>query len=144
MEAFCPELREPTLLMRIGQLCQGRAATGACASMVYIVDCLWVFRVTGDCSKEDGYTVSRVTGQEKDTPAKVQELSKKQDVIEFIAHEAQLINEGALSCVSMFRTPQALMKRFAASGEGGLVEFFSGRLSPSFAWDGRRVCSTRG
>ena len=63
-------------------------------------------------------------------PAKVQELFKKQDVIEFIAHEAQLINEGALSCVSMFRTPQALMKRFAASGEGGLVEAFRADSAP--------------
>ena len=102
-----------------------------------------MFRVTGDCPKEDGYTVSKVTGQEKNTPVKVRALFKKQDVIAFIVHEAQLINEGALRCVPMFRTPQALMRRFSASGEGGLVEAFRADSAP-FEWDGKRVCSTRG
>jgi len=88
MEVFCPELREPTLLMRICQLCQGRpVSTGACAN---IFDCLRVFRLTGGCIKEDAYTVSKVTGQEKNTPALVHELFKNQDVIEFILHEAEL------------------------------------------------------
>ena len=60
LEAFCPEMREPTLLMRIAQLCSARAektveplasgaAIGAAASsMAFAFDCLRVGRLTGD------------------------------------------------------------------------------------------------
>ena len=67
MEAFCPELRETTLLTRIAQLCLARfpVPASARASLVLVFDCLRVFRLTGDCPKNEAYTVSKVTGQEK-------------------------------------------------------------------------------
>ena len=75
---------------------------------------------------------------------KVQELFKKQDVIEFIAHEAQLVNDGRSELrvhVSHATGADEEVRRLWRRRSGGGV---SGRLSPSFAWDGRRVCSTRG
>ncbi len=57
-EAFCPELREPTLLMRLAQLCKARAApsqadkdAAACDSMAFVLDCLRVARLTGDAPR---------------------------------------------------------------------------------------------
>ena len=55
----------------------------------------------------------------------VHNLFKKQDIIEYVLHEAALLSEPILASVSMFRTPLTLMKRFSASGEGGLVAAFS-------------------
>ena len=51
MEACCPEMRDPTLLMRIAQLCTRRHpdnANAACESMVFVFDCLRVGRLTGE------------------------------------------------------------------------------------------------
>ena len=72
MEAFCPELRQSTLLMRIAQLRSARVASAgtderatARASPAFIFDCLRVYRLTGEYSKDDVYTVAKRTGQEE-------------------------------------------------------------------------------
>ena len=126
MEAFCPELREPTLLMRIAQLVSGKSAdfAAARASLVFIFDSLRVARLTGDSPKGEVYTVAKLTGQEKKTPAMVHLLFKKQSLIEFLTHEVELINKPLLNATRMFRTPLALMKHFSASGEQGIVAKF--------------------
>ena len=54
--------------------------------------------------------MSKVAGQGKNTPAMVQELFKKHDVIEFILHEAQLAKEDVVSSVLKFRTPVIIMR----------------------------------
>ena len=81
VEAYCPEIWDPTLLMRVAQLSAARAGVGevdreerARASLIFIFDCLRVLRLTGSCSNEEGYTVGKVTGQEKKTPAMVHTL----------------------------------------------------------------------
>ncbi|CAK0878358.1 unnamed protein product [Prorocentrum cordatum] len=123
-EAFCPELREPTLLMRLAQLCKGRAAPPqadkdavACDSMAFILDCLRVARLTGEAPRGETLSLSKVTGQEKKTPAMAHVLFKKHDVIDYIMHEAALIDKEMVTTVSMFRTPLSIVKRFSASGE---------------------------
>ena len=54
----------------------------------------------------------------------VHELFKKQDVIEFLLHEAAMVQSDLPDMVRMYRTPLAVMKHFSATGEGGLVEKF--------------------
>ena len=129
VESFCPELREATLLMRIAQLATARAASSAMertasarASLVFVFDCLRMYRLTGDCP--DVYTVNKVTGQEKKTPAMVHTLFKKQEIIEYVMHEFALMDSSLMASVGMFRTPVTLLKHFSASGEGGLVAAF--------------------
>ncbi|CAK0811629.1 unnamed protein product, partial [Prorocentrum cordatum] len=101
-EAFCPELREPTLLMRLAQLCKARTApsqadkdAAACDSMAFVL-----------------------------TPALTHVLFKKHDVIEYIMHEAAMIDKDMAPTVSMFRSPLAIVKHFSASGEKGLAAAF--------------------
>ena len=129
VESFCPELREATLLMRIAQLATARGASSgmekaasACASLAFVFDCLRVYRLTGDCP--DVYTVSKVTGQEKKTPAMVHILFKKQEIIEYVTHEFALMDSSLMASVAVFRTPLTVVKHFSASGEGGLVDAF--------------------
>ena len=54
----------------------------------------------------------------------VHKLFLKCDLIEFMLHEAKLIDENLLHVVTMFRTPLTVLKRFSASGEAGLVDNF--------------------
>ena len=54
----------------------------------------------------------------------VHALFKKQGVVEYVLHEAQLFNASLPSVVSVFRTPMAVMKSFSATGEKGLVATF--------------------
>ena len=74
MEAFCPELREPTLLLRIAQLCSARAerteplARAAVTSLAFVLNDLRVGRLTGDIQRGSPYTVAIVTGQQNKTP----------------------------------------------------------------------------
>ena len=63
-ESVCPELVDPTILMRIAQLSSGRVSPAD--SFVFALDCLRVFRLAGT-HQEGDYTVSLVTGQEKKT-----------------------------------------------------------------------------
>jgi hypothetical protein len=73
MECVCPELRESTLLMLIAQLSSARGGStsgekdddAATGTLAFVFDCLRVYRLTGDCPKEDVYTVSNISGQEK-------------------------------------------------------------------------------
>ena len=108
-EAVCPELREPTLLLRLAQLSNGRAATSkadrdgaARESMVFILDCLRVARLTGEIPKGEGLTLNKITGQERKTPAMAHVLFKKQDLIAYILHEATMIDKNMLPSISMF------------------------------------------
>ena len=132
MECICPELRESTLLMRIAQLSSARAGSTsgdkpdefACTSLAFVFDCLRVFRLTGNCPKEDIYTVSNISGQEKKTPALVHIIFKKKDIIDYVLHEVALLDESLLSKVQPFRTPLEFMTHFSAYGEKGLVHAF--------------------
>ena len=69
-------------------------------------------------------TVAKVSGQEKKTPALVHILFKMQDLVEFVLHEAELLDKDMPNKVRMFRSSWSLMKHFAASGESGLVASF--------------------
>ena len=97
-EPFCPELQNPTLLMRIAQLSSARggprgeeAATSAAsgASMALVFDTLRVWRLCGEYKPDHVYTLSLITGQEnnKKRPAIAHLLFKKDDAIEFALHE---------------------------------------------------------
>ena len=114
--------------MRITQLSTARTSSyamdktaSARASLVFIFNCLRVFRLFGD---KKVYTVYVVTGQEKKTLAMVHSLFKKQELIEYVMHEFTLTDSSRVDSVAMFRTPLALVKYFSASGEDGLVAVF--------------------
>jgi len=92
--------------------------------MIFIFDCLRVARLTGDCPKGEALTVAKVMGQEKKTPALVHILFKKQDLVEFMLHEAELLDKDLPNKVRIFRSPWSLMKHFSAIGETGLVASF--------------------
>ena len=57
LDAVCSEFREPTILMRLAQLCSKRAAPASGGEMrardllVHLFDCLYVARLTGDQKK---------------------------------------------------------------------------------------------
>ena len=134
LESVCPELRESTLLMRIAQLSSGRMTSeedtqSANASLLFIFESLFVARLTGDFS--DTFTVKTVTGQEKKSPALVHMLFKKFDLIDFISHEAAMIDSKLMDKVSMFKSPMAVMKHFSASGEESVVAEFRKQGSAS-------------
>jgi hypothetical protein len=139
MEACCPELRDSTLLMRIAQLCARRYpdnADAACESMVFVFDCLRVGRLTGERIAQNTYTVSNVTGQENKQPALVHELFKKQDAVEFLSQEVNLVQPGVLTTAEMYRTPLAIQKYHSAPGEGGLVDTFRKGTSADLTFEG--------
>ena len=78
----------------------------------------------GKFSKTDVYTVREISGQEKQTPALVHMLFKKQDIVEYVSHEAQLMDPDIVSKVYQFSTPLEAMHCFSASGEAGLAHKF--------------------
>ena len=51
-------------------------------------------------------------------------LFKKEDLVEYVSHEAQLMDPDIVSKVSQFSTPLEVLHCFSASGEAGLVEKF--------------------
>ena len=139
MEDCCPEVRDATLLMRIAQLCARRYPDNpdaACESMVFVFDCLRVGRLTGERPLQNAYTVGDVTGQENKQPALVHELFKKQDVVEFLSQEVDLVQPGVREAMQMYRSPLAIMKYFSAPGEGGLVDTFRKATSADFKFEG--------
>ena len=130
-----PEFREPTLLLRLAQLSSTRVAgvqhteplarSSATSSFAFALDCLRLGRLAGDVKKEDVYTVSSVTGQQLKTPALVHKLFKKQDLVEFVLHEAWLVNESLAQAVAPFRTPLGIWQKFQTPvGEQSLVAAF--------------------
>jgi len=129
LECVSPEFRETTLLMRLAQLSSTRVASGqhpqanaAQMSFVFVLDCLRIGRLAGDVKQEDVYTVSTVSGQERQTPALVHMLFKKQDLVEFVFHEAWLVSESLVQAVAPCRTPLGIWQKFETPvGEQSLV-----------------------
>ena len=131
-EAVCPELKDMTLLMRMAHLCTKRASGGgpsatggpdhANSCMAFLIDSFRVARLTGEFPKDDSVTVSKILGQEKKTPGWANILFKKQDLVGFLMHEADLLDRSMAQHVQMFVTPAAVVKHFSATGEDGLVD----------------------
>ena len=128
LECVSPEFREPTLLMRLAQLTTARVSNAvpqpdaAKKTLVFVLDCLRVRRVTGDIKKDDPYTVSNVTGLSGKTPALVHMLFKKQDLVEFVYNEALSVNESLAAAVLAFRTPLGIWQKFQTPvGEQSLI-----------------------
>ena len=94
-EMYNPELRDPTLLMKIGFACSGRATSEAKAKehFVFATNSLRVARLTGDVPKEEKLSVTKVIGREKKTPAMLRALFKNNDLVEYSFHEASLIDQ---------------------------------------------------
>ena len=67
VESICPEVGQETILMRIAQLSSARATTRPTDAMVFALECLLVWKITGTFKGK--YNVESVTGQEKTTCA---------------------------------------------------------------------------
>ena len=65
VESICPEVGQETILMRIAQLSSARATTRPTDAMVFALECLLLWRITGTFKGK--YNVESVTGQEKKT-----------------------------------------------------------------------------
>ena len=65
--------------------------------------------------------MSRIVGRDKKSPGMVHVLLKKQDLVEYIYHEAFLMDQTMQSAVETFKTPLSIMENFATSGANGLV-----------------------
>ena len=78
-------------------------------------------RLTGDIPKDEKLSVSRVVGREKKTPAMLHALFKKKEFVEYIFHEAFLIDKAMHSEMAIFQTPLSIVQTFATSGADGLV-----------------------
>ena len=100
-EVMCPEVKELTLLMRLAILCSKRGGGAAPASggpsqahacMIFLFDSFRVARLTGEFPKGEGMTVANIIGQEKKAAGWAHVLFKKQDLIAFLMHEAELLD----------------------------------------------------
>ncbi|CAK0799630.1 unnamed protein product, partial [Prorocentrum cordatum] len=122
-EAYFPELREPTLLMRIGFACPTGAVSDAKARelFVFTMNSCRVARLTGDVPKGEKLSVSQVIGRDRKTPAMPHALFKKKELVEYIFHEAFLMNKEVGNDMAAFTTPLHILQKFAASGADGLV-----------------------
>ena len=122
-EMYNPELREPTLLMKIGFACSGRGVSNAKAKddFAFVMNALRVARLTGEIPKDEKLSVNRIVGRDKKSPGMLHVLLKKQDLVEYIYHEAFLMDETMWSAVETFKTPLSIMQNFATSGANGLV-----------------------
>ena len=96
-DMYFPELRDPTLLMRVGTARSAKAVSDAKAreNFAFVMHSLSVARLTGDIPQDEKLTVSRVVGRDKKTPAMIQALFKKKELVEFIFQEAHLIDQTA-------------------------------------------------
>ena len=119
LECVSPEFREITLHLRLAQLSSTRVASGqhpqanaAQMAFVFVLDCLRIGRLAGDVKQEEVYTVGTVSGQERKTPALAHKLFKKQDIVEFVFHEAWLVSESLVQAVAPFRTPFGIWQKF--------------------------------
>ena len=122
-DMYCPEIRDPTLLMKIGSGCSARGGSDAKAReyFVFIMDSLRVARLTGDIAKDEKLSVSRFAGRDKRTPGMFQALSKKKELVEFVFHEAPIIGGGLAADLAAFKTPLRIVQKFATSGADGLA-----------------------
>ena len=123
-EMYFPELRDPTLLMRVGTACSAKAVSDAAKArdnFAFIMHSLRVARLTGDIPQDEKLSVSRVVGRDKKTPAMIQALFKKKELVEFIFQEARLIDQTMHDNMAAFQTPLSIVQHFAASGANGLV-----------------------
>ena len=123
VEVYCPELREPTLLMRIAYACSARGDSDAKAKeyFVFSMNSLRVARLTGDIPKEEKLSVSRVVGREKKSPAMIHAVFKKKELVEYIFHEGYLMDKEMHRNMAIYRTPLSMLQKFAVSGADGLV-----------------------
>ncbi len=123
-EVYCPEIREPTLLMRIGYACSARNAVSDAKAkdyFVFVMDCLRVARLTGDIPKDEKISVTKAIGKSK-TPGMLQTLFKKRDLVDFIFNQAGLqMDQDTLNNMAIFKTPLSIVQKFAPSGADGLV-----------------------
>ena len=123
-EMYFPELRDPTLLMRVGTACSAKAVSDAAKArdnFAFAMHSLRVARLTGDIPQDEKLTVSRVVGRDKKTPGMIQALFKKKEFVEFIVQEARLIDQTMHDNMAAFQTPLSIVKDFATSGVNGLV-----------------------
>ena len=122
-EMYFPELRDPTLLMRVGTACSAKAVSDAKAreNFAFVMHSLSVARLTGDIPQDEKLTVSRVVGRDKKTPALIQAFFKKKELVDFIFQEAYLIDQTMHNNMAAFQTPRSIVQKFATSGADGLV-----------------------
>ena len=66
-EMYYPELRDPTLLMRVGTACSAKAVSDAKAreNFAFVMHSLRVARLTGDIPQDEKLSVSRVVGLDR-------------------------------------------------------------------------------
>ncbi|CAK0907025.1 unnamed protein product, partial [Prorocentrum cordatum] len=122
-EVHFPELRDPALLVRIGFACSTRAGSDAKAKklLVFIMSSFRVARLAGDVPKDEKLVASRVVGRDRKTPGMPRAPPKKNELVEYIFHEAFLVNKEVGNDVAAFKTPLHILQKFAASGADGLV-----------------------
>ena len=122
-EMYNPELRDPTFLMKLGLACSGRGGSNvkAKADFAFVMNALRVARLTGEIPKDEKLSVNRIVGRDKKSPGMLHVLPKKQDLVEYIYHEAFLMDQTMQSAVETFKTPLSIMENFATSGANGLV-----------------------
>ncbi|CAK0876657.1 unnamed protein product [Prorocentrum cordatum] len=114
-EVHFPELREPTLLMRIGFACSTRAVSDAKARE------LFVFSMNS--FRGEKLSVGRAIGRDGKTPAMLHALFKMKELVEYIFHEASLMNKEAGGDMAAFKTPLHILQKFAAPGADGPTLF---------------------
>ena len=132
-DKYNPELREHSFLMKIGFACSpaGRATHAkakddavhakAKDDFAFVMNALRTARLTGDIPKDQKLTVLQLFGRAKDSPGMVHALLKKKELVEYISHEAFLIDNTMQSTMDVFKTPLSIMQKFATSGAHGLV-----------------------
>ncbi|CAK0876398.1 unnamed protein product, partial [Prorocentrum cordatum] len=121
--AHFPEFRDRALLRRIGFACSARGGSDAKARelLVFIMNRFRVARLTGDVPKDEKLVVSRVVGRDRKTPGMLHALFKKKELVEYIFHEAFLMNKEVGSDMAACKTPLHILQKFAASGADGLA-----------------------
>ena len=141
-EPLCPELKDMTMLSKIARLCSKRSEVGgqgpASDCMAFIFDSFRAARLIGELPKGE-CTVNKAMGHERASAGWVHILLKKHDFIQFIMHEAELLDMTMVEPLRTFATPASILTFFAATGDGGLVDkFLKSGLAASGAtrpWD---------
>ena len=81
-------------------------------------------RLTGEFPKGEGITVASIIGADKKQAAWAGVHFKKQYLIAFLMHEAELLDQTMLAAVQIFQTPAGIVKHFSATGEDGRLGKF--------------------